>query len=160
MRLVQGNFLDQNASVFVFSANGLIRQPNRPYSRLVMGRGAARAMLTKFEGADVWIAGEIKRKGVVLYSHLGETVYSYAGVAVYFNHGITIGALQVKEHWRDPAKMERLSEGVDFWRDWALANPGQQISMNFPGIGLGGLRESVVLPVISTLPDNVTVCRL
>jgi hypothetical protein len=34
---------------------------------------------------------------------------------------------------------------------------GNKIAMNFPGIGWGGLNRLEVLPIISSLPDNVEI---
>lgn len=159
MHVVTGDFLKQDADIYVCTSNGVvIVSGSRP--RLVMGRGAARSMQTMFKDCPERFATEISAHHKPVSRDTHEALYNYGGAAYYCRNGVTLGIFQTKLHWKAPSKMEIIRDATDWWLEHAKLYPSQQISMNFPGIGLGGLDERVVLPVISVLPDNVTVCKL
>jgi hypothetical protein len=68
-------------------------------------------------------------------------------------------AFQTKTNWRNPADLNLIAYSAGqldtLARKWKHAT----FHLNFPGIGLGGLREDEVEPIIRTLPENVVIWK-
>jgi hypothetical protein len=67
---------------------------------------------------------------------------------------------QVKRRFSDAASLDVIALSVSHLDIWARPHPKRSWGVNFPGIGCGCLRETDVLPVIETLPDNVFIFKL
>jgi hypothetical protein len=153
MKLVKGNLWDSKDEVILVSGNSYIRKDGA----LVMGRGAALELKEKFPGIDIELGKEIR----LVCRSQGD--YGFVLVDFPKDSKTTYGVFQVKNHYKDDANIQLISCSCDVLMDWirfSWEQGGQliySISMNFPGIGYGGLKREWVLPIISKLPDNVTI---
>ena len=67
------------------------------------------------------------------------------------------GAFQVKRHYASPAVIALIKQSAHELKEYANMQSESLFSLNFPGIGFGGLSREVVLPILQQLPDNVHV---
>jgi len=70
------------------------------------------------------------------------------------------GIFQVKYAWKEPAALDLLMHSTAMLAYYAREHSWQQIAMNYPGIGAGGLDEAEVEKIVCELPDNVTLYKL
>ena len=150
MYLVKNDIWNSIADVILITANSYIKKDGS----LTMGKGIALELKNKFPrveysfGMAVRIScGHLGKYGVALNTHIGapEKVY---------------GLFQVKYHFKDRADLNLIKYSTDIlirMLDWSEYLRTNRIAMNYPGIGLGGLSESDVYPIISLLPDNVRI---
>lgn len=142
MKLATGNMFDHPASLILVTTNSFVRSNGE----LVMGRGAAAELrrhmpnAERIFGTKVWARSQRR-------SNL-QTDY---GVIVCPPYGI----FQAKHHWGKPAVPELIAYSVSCLQ--SIARNYHSISLNYPGIGNGGLTREAVWPLIQGLPDNVTV---
>jgi hypothetical protein len=150
MQIIKGNLWDElgHADVILFTANNTLNAKGE----LVMGAGAAREAKERFPDLPRFLGYQIASKtgdyGVV------STMVPYQGGRQ------RIAAFQTKRHWKSPSPLDLLKLSCEKLAGYAKQFPVQRIALNYPGIGLGGLTESDVLPLLETLPDNVFVYRL
>jgi len=111
--------------------------------RLVMGRGAAWALLTLVPDIDRIFGRMI----LDTCGHLG--TYGLLMNGKY-------GAAQVKHHFRNKADLALIAFSMAFLADEAKTNR-YIYNINYPGIGNGGLDKDSVRPILDILPDNVYV---
>lgn len=139
------------ADLFFVTTNALLTRD----LRLVMGAGMARQALGRFPDLD-W------RWGYRLYSLYRDDYDAYRlpwyGV-LWPREGEKLGAFQTKLSPRQRAKPELITKATYLLALYARKYPEKRILLNFPGIGLGGLQEAEVLPILQVLPDNVEVWR-
>lgn len=119
---------------------------------LVMGRGAALTAKRQYPGLDLALgkqvkarSGHLKRYGLVWIQRNGTPPI--------------VGAFQVKYAWYDRANLDLIRYSTERLSEFAERVDGL-IYLNFPGIGNGKLAFDDVLPIVSTLPDNVYVWTL
>lgn len=148
----KGSIYDWHRMI-LFPANGhLVRgQGGR---RLVMGAGAAKQVKEMFSHIDRELAQAIRQVGEEIEGRRG--VYKF-GVAAYTSG---IGAFQSKLSWRDKSSLELIEFSVGKLQNRLNKNPELLVELIYPGIGLGGLRESDVSPLLEVLPDSVTAWKL
>lgn len=180
MRLARGNMFDHPCDMILATTNAFIRTNGS----LFMGRGAAKEMVKRFQGADFELGAVVdqwkqehagsSRYGIALDPHWRTAPWSaYALKSIaeaakkmplraplkgICDH-VLIGAFQVKNHWGNPAETELIANSVERLVE-ILATPAYErwsVSLNFPGIGNGRLERRVVLPLLEPLPENVTV---
>lgn len=116
---------------------------------LVMGAGAAKQAADRHPELPA-IAGEIIRSSCGI---LG--VYGIIMVP-----SLKIILFQTKTNWRLSSKLPVIQRATDMLDSLANNNKHAKYHLNYPGIGYGGLPEVVVRPIVSVLPDNVTIWRL
>ena len=117
---------------------------------LTMGRGIAQTVRDTYPGFAAQAGALVlKRCG-----HLGE--YNLLRVPRRLN----IALFQVKFNFADNADVQLIGRSTAALRAVAERHPQQQYHLNFPGIGNGRLTPEQVLPLIQSLPDNVTVWEL
>ena len=141
MKQRKGNmFTDHDAGDYLFvTTNSTIKKDGS----LVMGRGAALEAKTRLKHID-------KTLGNLISRHENPSEY---GIVM----GSSLGAFQVKHHFRDAADLDLIRMSTAKLKELAESNPSISYSLNFPGIGFGWREIDEVLPIIETLPDNVTV---
>ena len=66
-----------------------------------------------------------------------------------------IGLFQVKYHWRNCAVPEVIAFSAGMLME--IARRYERVAMNFPGIGLGGLRPRDIEPILEPLPSHVHI---
>lgn len=153
MILRKGNMFDftkDRPGVVLFTGNSTVRKDGA----LVMGRGAAAQALRLFPGINKELGREITifsktfhrlDYGLILGSGLRDPI---------------VGVFQVKHFWGDEAELDLITKSTTLLLQAAelkTSIPSLTYWMNFPGIGYGRLGRSEILPIISTLPDNVHV---
>lgn len=133
------------AGLFLITTNSTVKADGR----LVMGRGMARQARERFPGLDLALGTQIQvvcgNQGV--YGLLISRRWPAAKVA----------AFQVKYHWQRPADLSLITRSATALTWWTRYHADCAIHLNFPGIGNGGLTRTAVLPLLATLPDNVTI---
>jgi hypothetical protein len=159
MKLAKGNMFNTPTNVYCVTTNQYVTVNGR----VVMGRGAAFTAKTLFHGLDYTLGGRIMRHqhsnpGTPYYLlYAGEWVRYYGDVS----RGVRIYGFQVKNHFRDDAKLDLIAHSANMLHVVATAlRPQDTYSLNFPGIGNGRLSRKQVMPLLETLPDNVTVWEL
>jgi len=142
MILKQGNMWDayEEVTYFIVTTNATVTKDGR----LVMGRGIAKQAVEKFPGIDYEIGEELP-------SLTDE--YGRYGCLI----GEPISIFQVKTFWGNPADLGLIEFSTNMLNFIADKHAEATFALNFPGIGNGGLRRELVLPIIQTLPDNVQV---
>lgn len=135
----------------VFGMGGLFLLTTNPIVRkdgaVVMGRGIAKEAATRFPSLPYDFGKRISKLEPGGYGHtVGEIGYY---------DGWCIGFFMVKDHWKEPAKLDIIQRSTDKLR--RIASGYTFVNLNFPGIGNGKLRREDVLPIIERLPDNVHV---
>jgi hypothetical protein len=139
LRLIDGLLDYQTAwslpDVKLFTGNKTITKDGR----LVMGRGAAKAVRDFYPGIDK----RIKVNKSVSFTQITDDQY--------------LGYFCVKDHFAENAQLALIGQSAAELS--ALASSMQSVTfhLNYPGIGAGGLDVQSVSRIISTLPDNVWV---
>lgn len=139
--------------LFLFTANATIKNNGA----LVMGRGMARRVRDRFPGIDKKIGEEIRRT-CGAQGRYGLLV-SNQWRKRYAEDKMSMGAFQVKRHFRDQASVALIEYAADGLKRFVRENPGLRIDLNYPGIGNGGLTPSVVEPLLRSVPDTVHIWR-
>jgi|GEM_PF-1035847 len=125
--------------VYLFTGNP-VRKTN---GAIVMGRGAALQVRDTYPGVD---------------QALGKAIEPGRGLAfVDLNPSQKLGWFQVKDHWRDDAKLDLIASSSKELAALAQANPQTTYHLNAPGIGNGRLGWNDVEPILQELPGNVKV---
>lgn len=171
MRLQTGNMFEHPADLILVTTNSFVKTDGR----LVMGRGAAKDALRHFPGIDLIFGGMIKDSaeaglyGLLIGSQQGPPWEGYGWTLQHqlqektmprqmpIAAPVLVGAFQVKFNWWAPAQLELIGYSTDMLLTRAANIPLESVSLNFPGIGNGGLKREEVLPIIERLPANVTV---
>lgn len=149
MILKTGNmWQDSKADIKLFTANSFVTRQKR----LVIGRGAALEALKHWPGCDIFFGAEILKE----CGHLGEYGVILGATNLTNLLGISLGAFQVKRHFKDDADLALIRNSTQKLKEMADAGV-LTAAVNFPGIGWGRLKREDVLPIISKLPDNVEV---
>lgn len=153
MTVIVGNMWDEIgvADALFVTTNAVVW-----YGCLVMGRGAAQEARDRFPGlaedfgrilTQYGVAG---RKYGVILSRLR---------AVKNGKETRLGAFQTKLDWRDSSPLELVRFSTHRLKLHATSRSFERFVLNFPGISNGRLTEAEVLPIISSLPDNVFVYK-
>lgn len=71
-----------------------------------------------------------------------------------------LGLFQTKTRFYWPANLALIQDATVELMLWCMAHPDKKVHLNFPGIGCGQLPRNEVLPIVSRLPDNVTIWEL
>lgn len=131
--------------VYIFTANSIVYNGD-----LCMGGGAALAAREAYPGVETLLGAEIEQ--AFLSSKFGFVVVPY--------NDFFVGAFQTKVHYRNPSYLDLIETASRMLGNIARDNPGVTYHLNYPGIGLGGLRVEDVQPIIEKhLPDNVIVYK-
>lgn len=134
--------------------------------RLIMGRGIARQVSIRYRGIDKilgTIIGAWSRNNFTMkvYKQRPYIVYNtpYQVITAGFNKATNggIGIFQIKEFFAEPASLEIINFSTQKLNILARENPDISINLYYPGIGYGRLKKTDVQPILSILPDNVTV---
>jgi hypothetical protein len=152
MKLVTRNLWSAygTADVLLVTSNAFVTK----HGELVMGRGAALQLKTKFPDYPRYF-GEFldynglrdKKYGIIILTLPKQTVLTKLGV------------FQVKYHWKDAADLDLIEYSTGLLIEAIDHFNYRQVVMNYPGIGNGRLTEEQVEPIIRRLPDNVWVCK-
>lgn len=131
-----------SGDIYLVTTNSYIRKDGA----LVMGRGAARQLASRFPTLPYELGKRI--------THLGE--YNIGVITQTNDKQLSLGAFQVKYNFADAADLDLIQRSADQLHDLAVRD-GRIFHVNFPGIGNGRLKYDDVLPIMQDLPDNVCV---
>jgi len=147
-----GNLFDPNLpdppDIRLFSANGVVKRNGE----LVMGAGAAKAAKQLVPEAPA-VLGRMLRDGEFQYDE-GRKAYVY-GLLVAPELGV--GAFQTKYDYRGKSDPSLIALAAKKLWEFAKANPGLRIAVNYPGVGLGRLPEKQVKALLDEFLWNVPV---
>lgn len=115
--------------------------------RLIMGGGSARDMRIRYPGSD-------RVAAMAIASQPTQSNYGFLMISP------ELGIFQTKTLIRDLSKLDLIKTAAMMLAKEAKAHPTWEYRLPFPGIGLGGLKESDVMPIITDLPNNVIVYRV
>ena len=144
MQLATGDMWSvfEQADLFLITTNGILNA----HGALVMGAGIARQARDLFPGLE---------------QRFGKAVSSYGPrYGILFPNAWPedkLGAFQTRQHWREGGDVKLIELARDKLSVWCQLYPTCQVYLNMPGVGLGGLKREVVLPLFSQLPDTVTL---
>jgi hypothetical protein len=112
-----------------------------------MGRGIAEQARDRFPGVDKFFGSKIEsgaRYGLLVNPEWPKE---------------KLGLFQVKVNYRDKASLLLITYAATCLYDWCILHPEAQVHLNFPGIGYGQLSVDDVLPLLTSLPDTVTIWK-
>lgn len=131
--------------LYLFTGNSFITKEGK----LVMGAGAAK------EIRDYFLMGVDEMFGRLISPALHLDNY-YIQISATCN----LGVFQVKRHFKDPADLDLIAQSAYILSYMLRHIHYDEVRMNFPGIGYGGLTYEEVLPKLECLPDNVVLYKV
>jgi hypothetical protein len=145
VKVVKGDFLSALgrggcSKLALATGNGVVKRDGS----LVMGAGSARALAEAYPQAPR-VFGEMARREGRLE---GRGWYLYGLLAVSVPPGVSHGDSQTPRDSRRPASRSLSAHSARKLAEWMAENPGWEVHMALPGVGLGGLEERGVLEVL------------
>jgi hypothetical protein len=143
MVIAKGNFLNPQGGaprLLLATGNGVVRADGH----LVMGAGAAKALAQAYPWAPK-VFGAMARQATRPNGHHW---YLYGLITFKVNPELAVGVFQSKGDWKAPANLSLIAHSAKKLAEWLRNNPGWEVHMAFPGVGLGGLEEGEVLGVL------------
>lgn len=132
------------ADLFCITTNASLDSENN----LVMGAGIAGQAKEKFPGLPDRFGTMLRENG----AYQEDEPYG-----MLFDEETKIAAFQTKQDWRDDASIKVIAHANVRLFAWLFENEGQEVHLNYPGIGHGNLSKSVVKKLIQHLPDRVHI---
>jgi hypothetical protein len=130
---------------FVITTNPIARSDGA----IVMGRGIALQAKNRFPHLPGDFGTRLHERALSKQSLNFGKIGTYDHTNIYF--------FMVKAHWRDPADLKIIKRSTTLLKELAESKPKRRFDLNFPGIGNGNLPREAVLPIVSTLPNNVHI---
>lgn len=158
MQIIEKDILEDEdiLDYICFTANSFVKNNGA----LVMGAGFAKTIKDKFIDIDFKFGAIVNDVKEVVNIH--RTSYDILK-RDFPRYGLVfvdnIGAFQTKYAFNNKSPIELVQFSTEKLKEFAENNPDKIIGLNYPGIGLGGLQEEQVLPLIETLPDNVLIYK-
>ncbi len=147
VKVVKGNFLSASRGVLLATGNGVVRRDGL----LTMGAGSAKALAQAYLHLPR-VFGKMARSTPNMGGwHL------YGLLIIQVAPGLHAGLFQSKGHWRDRADLSLIAYSAKKLVEWLRNNPGWEVHMAFPGVGLGGLDEGEVLGVLEPILGDLPV---
>lgn len=144
MQLIKGNIWESASQNIAITTNSVIRTDGS----LVMGAGIAKEAALKYP--------DLAYKAGQLISALNKHTKWYGFIGSFSYPDRNIYLFQTKTLFTRPSCLKLIEHSTEMMIEYLNQNP-IEISLNFPGIGKGGLDSKKVLPIIEQLPDSVTV---
>lgn len=151
MKLLSGNLWDSKDEIIFVTTNSYVKRDGS----LVMGKGAAFEMKEKFPFLPSIFGDQIIRHFGQLgkYGLLLATATENSQILPYLG----VGIFQVKYHFKEKADLELVKYSTNLLSYFMETHPEVSISMNFPAIGYGQRTIEEILPIVSVLPDNISL---
>jgi hypothetical protein len=144
-----GNMFDAPLpDLLCFTANATIKANGA----LVIGKGAAEEVRDRFPGIDLKLGNTISCYG--RNGRYGLAIISWPALDT------KIAAFQVKFDYLEPANLGLIRYSTIKLFEYIVCFQPASVYLNFPDIGNDGLAEADALPIVSLLPDNVTIWKL
>lgn len=148
MKIMTGNMLSVvGTSDFVFFTANSTQTIN---NHLVMGKGIA----LQFKNLMPDLPFELGRK--IYKARLFGKWYGIMDSGLHIGKS-SIWAFQTKTSYKRKSNTQDLILSISLLRHLAMSEGDKRFDLNYPAIGLGGLSREIVSPMISILPDNVTI---
>ena len=135
--------MDPEPDVWFVTGNSTLRKDGK----LVMGAGAALQARRIFPGCDEYF-GKV----------VAETCGSGGVYGILVHPEYKLGLFQTKRHWKESASLTLVYNSAVHLLEFLSRHNDHVVSLNFPGIGKGGLdKTSVIRHATRHLPDNVVI---
>lgn len=138
----------EEADWFFITNNPIITKAGK----VVMGRGIAKQAKDRLANCDRHFADKLGRAG---YNSVG--IINYYPTDDSCTEWVALGWFMVKDHWQRPASLAIIQESSRQLEVLARVFPDDRFLLNMPGTGNGNRDREEVLPLLSSLPDNVEV---
>lgn len=148
MILEKGNMWDVfGKGIFMITTNPIRRNDGA----VVMGRGIALEAKKRYPQLPYDFGRQLENGWAVMDQQFVGLIGFYDETPIYH--------FMVKDHWREPAKLEIIQNSVRaiIHDEYLKFLEGKRVDLNFPGIGNGKLKREDVLPLLQLLPDNFHV---
>lgn len=148
MKLRVGNIFRSTDQVVLITASSEING-----GRLEFGTDLLKRLLEISPTADAYFAKCVQAKCA------GQPAYPYEYNMLVDNRGAAFkffGLFQTKYYFNDLANIDLIKRSCTTLTNW-VKTERIPVSLNFPGIGGGGLTMDQIVPIIAELPDNVTI---
>lgn len=139
--------LGKENSLFVVTTNSYTRNDGC----LVMGRGAAKQLADKRVSFPI-IAGVAIKEFEKRHKHRQYHFLTFK------SYGEFVGILQVKIHFKEKSKLWLIEESIRIMDDFVNTCTWiEEVNMNYPGIGFGGLEKKKVKPLLKSLDERFNI---
>jgi hypothetical protein len=135
---------DVGNHIYMFTANSTIKNNGC----LTMGAGCAKAVRDIYKGIDKMFGYIIEDKSTFKCSWVCYTKEPYKQY---------IGDFQTKILWQEESPLPLVKDSITCLTRVAGLRPSYTFHMPCPAVSNGGLSEKEVLPLLTTLPDNVII---
>lgn len=152
--VIQGDIWNANLDITIVATNGVLMYGAQ---KLVMGAGSAKQAMQLYPDLPYLAYNEVAGGKYHRVNSNTTWLYGYFDIEVITGRKF-IGFFQTKFDYNDKADLALIGYSV-IQLNRAIENISDNITigMVMPGVGLGGLKASVVLPVLETLNERVKV---
>lgn len=135
----------EEANLFLITTNSTIKKNGA----LVMGAGIAKQARDTFPGLDISLGRVIQNKcgNLGLYHILISDRWPEK----------KLGIFQVKREYSGKAELSIIEESVKMLNELIIKHNIENVHLNYPGIGNGGLSKEEVEPTIMQLSEDATI---
>jgi hypothetical protein len=121
---------------------------------LIMGAGIAKQAKKNIPGIEFTLGSMVRKMNNPFYGCIVlDNFQNHEGVRQ------VVGVLQTKYTWRAKSNILLVRRSLADLFFYMTSNPTMSVDMVMPGVGLGGLDESEILPIMQLFPDTVTVWK-
>lgn len=149
MKIINADIINSctNDTILLFTGNSYIGKTG-----LAMGQGLALQIKLLYPSIPVALGAKIMQT----CGHLGKYCVQFPFHSLMPVYDRQIGAFQTKYHFKDKSDLKLIRESTEYLMGF-MDKFSYKIALNFPGVGLGGLSVEQVYPIISILPDTVSI---
>ncbi len=148
-RYIRQSLFDSTAPVLGVTTNSCLDASHK----LVMGAGAALDLAKQYPkipyAAGRYIHNTCGNLGRYGWFTIGQV--DHQG-----RFGRRFGCFQTKIDWRHPSRLDLIAYSIEKLNE-SMARSNDEVAINFPGIGRGGLRIEDVFELTERLNDRVTI---
>jgi|SRR6185295_20181907 len=157
-----GNILESKDEVIIVTGNGTLDRRGH----LVMGAGSAKALAEMYPGIPEFFGTNLMYHSVFDLKNTDRNIGDLKLYGLLLRESgfktekhQMVGVLQTKIHWKDSSSLSLIGYSLTHLHNYMQTNP-PAVSLVFPGIGLGGLKRSEVLPMLMEFDKHLTIYEL
>lgn len=154
--MLEDSIIQDQKNVIVFTGNLTLKSNGHA----VMGSGIAAEIARIYPSAPLWIGDQLKECYHCHSNGYDAISQQKKPLRAFFYAGLNLAMLATKKHFSERSSIKLIREGVTVLRNECLIREEKIFNLNFPGIGLGGLKKEEVLPIIEELPSNCIVWEM
>lgn len=139
-RIRYGDLYKSDIEYKCFTSNSTLNKNNE----LIMGKGNALIVKEMYPILPKVFGNKIKDK-------------SLFGISLDIDTNII--AFQTKIDWKENSTIEIIKNSILKLKEYSIINQDKTIGLPFPGVNNGKLNENKVLPLLLSLPDNVSIWK-